>query len=206
MKVPHLRFFFFVLALVSSFSVSVAHAAELWNYIVHDGRIDTAAYIPSRNPAAYPNMVVVGVVYPGEGNQSDIVQAVSLNAATGDVLWTKDLIGEGNIDTFVISVQKVTDTNSDSVNDVVFNYRDAADLIPPGQVYSYVLNGNNGNEIGFSVQTHNSITEPAGYFQPIEGDFDGNGKMDNLLFRTVNAGTLAVISAVDPGPAAVPVQ
>lgn len=178
-------------------SAEASEATTIWSYTFNDGTIDAGAYVWERGPrpgfagdgeaaAVDSEMVVLGLSTGLNSAAGFYVRALALDASTGSVRWSQDFGGSSGC--FVVSMETITDQTGDGKKDILMLYRidnRTPSPVSPVSVNVVVLDSQNG--FALSLTENNSLVAAAPtYFQPLAGDFDGDGRRDNLLIRKYN--------------------
>lgn len=175
---------------------SLANAEDeytpLWEFEFENGRIDEAAYVPQLRftnqgrPIAESGIVIVGATEAENTiGQHTNIQLIGLEATTGQVSW-RDWIqltsgnGAGGQVLSITPILLRDDEWHESRAVVVY-----IDKLKPGVANSVIFNVETGGTLGIGSEEdpikENVINKL--YFKPIDGDFDGDGRINNFLIR-----------------------
>ncbi len=165
----------------------------LWSFSIPNSHIDQVNYVPelrfksNGQPVAESGLVIVGVT-EGDNSigqvQTPKVYAIGLNAETGVELWRNafdltDGLGKGGE---VLSITPTLLRNEAGLQRATFVY---VDKLRPGVAQIKLLDLDSGSTIESLIEedVKREYTTPALYFKPIDGDFDGDGKIDDYIIR-----------------------
>lgn len=162
----------------------------LWQQEFPEAQIDTGALLDVNIPGVTSDVVILGATVltnttTAGGTLGSYV--IGLDSKTGNYLYAKAVPVISVHSNYVVSIQALPDKTGDNVEEALVRVRFGTTL-NTYWIQDEVINGATGDSISTTTLIEN-VNEPvarSNHFQPIFGDYDGDGKKGEFLIRTDN--------------------